>query len=215
MTRWLSTTTPFPTAEGFVNNTGRATPREGAAEIAGFSAYQGEGGGRFGGEEPAKEEWGPCAVGGQREQEAQEVKRSSEGRTAVMGLQLAFSGPLSMGLTALTKRWSNLSALISSGPLLKGEWEGKKNKSAFLNFVYQVCRHTSEPTNTCTFTLWVLWNLPFHREYSSILLCTLAFNLYKRMHYHGDCGLQSLAFFLFRVFFPIFTLYSITKVYMV
>lgn len=130
MTRWLSTTTPFPTAEGFVNNTGRATPREGAAEIAGFSAYQGEGGGRFGGEEPAKEEWGPCAVGGQRGQEAQEVKRSSEGRTAVTGLQLHFQG-LFLWVSLPSLKDGPISALISSGPLLKGEWEGKKTNLPF------------------------------------------------------------------------------------
>lgn len=76
------------------------------------------------------------------------------------------------------------------------------------------CADMCEHTNTCTFTLWGLWNLPFHREYSSVLLCTLAFNLSKWTHYHGAYWGQSFAFSLSWVLFPIFTL-SIAKVYMV
>ena len=228
--------TPSPMAECCTNDASGQRPGECCRTgwAFGFEAEE-----AAAGEEQTQKEWETgttwtFSVGGQKGRSLHKRTGAQKGTapailgTAGYGAAVTFSGPLSMGFSVLTKGWSSLS-IPSSSLLLKEKWGKEGSTSALVTWsltdVHRVHRHTCEHNNACTLIYLpgcmefpLLQRMPpgccmqFREPFRSVhwpLICPDGYTMAVAV----DCKAQ-LAFSVFLVLFPIFTL-SVTGVQMV
>lgn len=145
-----------------MNNAGGATPRTALQNWLDLRLH-GETKEAAGGKGQTQKKRGPCAarafsVGGQKggaSTSGQGLRREhpcDPGDSRLRGYCRDISGPLSMGLSVLTKGWPSLS--MPSSSLLRKEWGHEGNTSALvigsLTDMRSVRRPVCEHTDTCT-----------------------------------------------------------------